>query len=256
MSSAAKRGVLSRRYQLAKLYNAAEEFVHALVTVRHDPSVVKGHHHHHQDQAAQQQQQQQQQQWQQHRESTPRGLQGGSKQEPTTTPVSEAISAAIAKFREAYHQQMTSVMYMAGSAMAPALNRAALEDRDALEKLVVRNIPRPSPRSVLVGDVVAFNSPLALGSSPVVTMVRRVAAMEGDEMVAVSGNSRGGEAATEGEEDAFAVPKGHCWVLADNENLKPPQVCAGWLCEHAARRGASLKPMKLWLLQARRPTGV
>jgi hypothetical protein len=144
--------------------------------------------------------------------------------------VSEAISAAVAKFREAYHQQMTSVMYMAGSAMAPALNRAALEDRDALEKLVVRNIPRPSPRSVLVGDVVAFNSPLALGSSPVVTMVRRVAAMEGEEMVALSSSSssssREGEAASEAgeQEDSFTVPKGHCWVLADNENLKPPQV--------------------------------
>ena len=38
------------------------------------------------------------------------------------------------------------------------------QDADAVEKLVVRLLPRlPLQRSVKVGDVVAFNSPLALG---------------------------------------------------------------------------------------------
>eukprot|EP00983_Pelagomonas_calceolata_P026134 821086-Pelagomonas_calceolata.AAC.1 len=110
--------------------------------------------------------------------------------------------------------------------MAPALNKAGLEDRDALEKLVVRTIPRPSSRTVLVGDVVAFNSPLTLGTSSDTNefiMVRRVAAMEGDEMVAASSSDSEEQQV---EEHLGEVPKGHCWVLADNEDLKPPEVSA------------------------------
>jgi hypothetical protein len=38
--------------------------------------------------------------------------------------------------------------------------QAALEDKDAYEKLVVRLLPHPSPRNLAVGDVVAFKSPL------------------------------------------------------------------------------------------------
>ncbi len=44
--------------------------------------------------------------------------------------------------------------------MAPSVNKAASEDRSAVGKLVVRLIPRPTPRNVSVGDVVAFSSPL------------------------------------------------------------------------------------------------
>mmetsp|Transcript_28687 Transcript_28687/g.73956 ORF Transcript_28687/g.73956 Transcript_28687/m.73956 type:complete len:276 (-) Transcript_28687:616-1443(-) len=137
---------------------------------------------------------------------------------------SDHLTSAISKFREAYNQQLTRVMYMAGTAMAPALNKAGLEDRDALEKLVVRTIPRPSSRTVLVGDVVAFNSPLTLGTSSDTNefiMVRRVAAMEGDEMVAASSSDSEEQQV---EEHLGEVPKGHCWVLADNEDLKPPEV--------------------------------
>ncbi|KAF6257843.1 hypothetical protein COO60DRAFT_1626673 [Scenedesmus sp. NREL 46B-D3] len=82
----------------------------------------------------------------------------------------------------------------------------------AFEKLVVRLIPRPSPRSIAVGDVVAFSSPLDPASSHSL-MVRRVAALEGHTMYT-----------TEDEDHTERVPGGHCWVLADNEELSPPDV--------------------------------
>jgi hypothetical protein len=44
-------------------------------------------------------------------------------------------------------------------------------------------------------------------------MVRRVAALEADEMVSDSP-----------DEPPFRIPPGHCWVLADNPNLAPPDV--------------------------------
>ncbi len=50
--------------------------------------------------------------------------------------------------------------------MCPGLNRHALKDAGAIEKLVVRLLPRPSTRCVWVGDVVAFNSPLGKASDP------------------------------------------------------------------------------------------
>ena len=47
-------------------------------------------------------------------------------------------------------------------------------------------------------------------------MVRRVAAMEGQEMVNTEEDS--------GESEDFDVPKDHCWVLADNPDARPPAV--------------------------------
>lgn len=83
---------------------------------------------------------------------------------------------------------------------------------DSVERLLVRLLPRPSSRTLFTGDVVAFSSPLAVaataaagampgalglpaaaaaaaGVDPLAgeqlqnTMVRRVAAMPGDELV-------------------------------------------------------------------------
>lgn len=101
--------------------------------------------------------------------------------------------------------------------MYPSLNRQVQTDPEAVEKLVVRLLPRPSSRTVWVGDVVAFNSPLGKPSENQV-MVRRVAAVEGMEMVAE------GEGEGESEEQDFQIPAGHCWVLADNPEMKPPAV--------------------------------
>ncbi len=98
-----------------------------------------------------------------------------------------------------------------GSVLSPTFARLACSDKGATEKLVVRLIPRPSPRTVSVGDVVAFNSPMDASKAHV--MVRRVAALEGSEMVS-----------DEPEDEAFVVPPGHAWVLADNAELAPPDV--------------------------------
>lgn len=125
---------------------------------------------------------------------------------------SEAVTAAVSKFKEAYNKQMTTTIVLAGAAMAPILNAKALTDNTDVEKLVVRHIARPSVRNVAVGDVVAFNNPLSIGESSHV-MVRRVAALEGQEMVSDAP-----------EDEAFTIPPGHCWVLADNDKVKPTDV--------------------------------
>jgi hypothetical protein len=50
-------------------------------------------------------------------------------------------------------------MLLAGAAMCPTLNAHALKDKAAVDKLVLRLIPRPGPGTVAVGDVVAFANP-------------------------------------------------------------------------------------------------
>lgn len=129
--------------------------------------------------------------------------------------ISAAVSQAFENFQQAYSRQLTSVIYITGAAMAPTLNATATKDVNAFEKLVMRTIPRPSSRTISVGDVVAFQSPLASpGTQPEHNvMVRRIAAMEGDEMVSDST-----------ADESFSIPRGHCWLLADNEKLSPPAV--------------------------------
>ncbi|KAG6512497.1 mitochondrial inner membrane protease subunit 1-like [Zingiber officinale] len=71
--------------------------------------------------------------------------------------------------------------------------------------LLVRKIPFPHPTQVFVGDVVMMKNPLKNDDY----FFRRVAAIEGDEMV--SNNEK---------EEPFTLKKDQCWVLADNESLK------------------------------------
>lgn len=89
-------------------------------------------------------------------------------------------------------------------------------------------LPRASvAKAVRVGDVVAFTSPLTpeLDDAANAVLVRRVVAVEGDELVASPSSSQEGDGASSaGDEEVLVVPQGHCWVLADNEDLKPPQV--------------------------------
>ncbi len=126
--------------------------------------------------------------------------------------LAEAIHAGLRAFRG----QLTAAITLTGAAMAPTLNAAAAADPGGghAERLLLRLLPRPAPRrSLFDGDVVAFRSPIAGplidGSEPPL-MVRRVAALEGDEM------------ASDDPEDAeFLVPRGHVWVLADNETAAP-----------------------------------
>lgn len=128
-----------------------------------------------------------------------------------TESLLQSMSAAYRRAQEAYGQQLTQTILYTGAAMAPTLNKAFEADPAAAEKLVVRLLRKPSAGSVLVGDVVAFYSPLAPADEQHV-MVRRVAAVEGQEMVSSSG------------ETSFVIPRDHCWVLADNASLKPPDV--------------------------------
>lgn len=79
-------------------------------------------------------------------------------------------------------------------------------------QVIVRLIPRASSATLSKGDVIAFTSPLASAESQHV-LIRRVAALEGEEMV--SG---------QGDEEPYVIPNNHCWVLADNEQLQPPNV--------------------------------
>lgn len=138
-------------------------------------------------------------------------------------PPPGTLAAALSRFQDSYRAASTMRVLLAGAAMAPALNPAAAAgDPRALEALVVRLLPRPSPRSVSVGDVVAFRAPPAvagaaaeggsgdndnasLSSTTTEVLVRRVAALEQAEMVS-----------DESGDEPFRVPAGHCWLLADN----------------------------------------
>ncbi len=74
---------------------------------------------------------------------------------------------------------------------------------------------------VFTGDVVALKSPLAsLSDTGSSIMIRRIAAMEGDEL-----ELAGSLSSADQEDEVVEVPKGHCWVLADNHELNHHQVC-------------------------------
>ena len=61
-------------------------------------------------------------------------------------------------------------------------------------------------RRVFVGDVVVLKDPEKSDNF----LVRRLAAIEGYEMVS-----------TDEKDEPFVLEKNECWVLADNEKLKP-----------------------------------
>lgn len=146
-----------------------------------------------------------------------------------------SLPEALQRGMEAFRLPLTSVMLITGAAMSPTLNPKAASQPDAVERLLVRLLPRATPKTVHTGDVVAFRSPLTVAAAAGAgagglggfaaaalepellqnTMIRRVAAMPGDELVAFEG---------EEHEETFVVPQGHCWVLADNEQLEPPHV--------------------------------
>ncbi len=73
-----------------------------------------------------------------------------------------SLPVALAKGVEAYKRQLTSVMVLAGVAMAPTFNspkRAAAKDQqgdESVEHLLLRLIPRASAKTVFTDDVVAF----------------------------------------------------------------------------------------------------
>ncbi|KDO60487.1 hypothetical protein CISIN_1g028679mg [Citrus sinensis] len=72
--------------------------------------------------------------------------------------------------------------------------------------LLVRKLPAADPKRVSVGDVVVMKDPEKSDNY----IVRRLAAIEGYEMVS-----------TDEKDEPFVLDKDECWVLADNENMKP-----------------------------------
>lgn len=107
-----------------------------------------------------------------------------------------SLPQALTKGLEAYRKELTTVMALTGAAMVPTLNARAASAPTALENLLLRLIPRPSSKNVFVGDVVALNSPLHAPDAQNV-LIRRVAAMEGDEMVS-----------DDPEDEPFFIPPG------------------------------------------------
>lgn len=129
-----------------------------------------------------------------------------------------SLPEALVKGVETFQRQLTAVGVITGTAMAPTFNGNSVtqsENSQAVEQFLMRLLPRPAARrTVFDGDVVALTSPLPGSPESCQVMVRRVAALEGDEMVSDEPEVDG----------SFRIPDGHCWVLADNEALSPPAV--------------------------------
>ena len=125
--------------------------------------------------------------------------------DPTTAP--RAPRAPLAEAVRAIGEDaMTRVFAFRGDAMTPTLRGGA---RDApgpssarggsgTEYVLARRLAHPF-RSAAIGDVVAFAHP----SDATRTLIRRVSATEGDELVDAANAS------------VYVVPKDHAWVTAD-----------------------------------------
>ncbi len=129
---------------------------------------------------------------------------------PTALGARAARSTADAPFAEAVRavgeDDMTRVFAFRGDAMSPTLRGGASSSsttratKDA--HVLARRLAHPF-RSASVGDVVAFTHPTDASR----TLVRRVSATEGDELVdAVNAN-------------VYVVPKDHAWVTADADAM-------------------------------------
>lgn len=102
-------------------------------------------------------------------------------------------------WKDISQERMTMVRNIEGQEMEPTFSAEG-------EKLLVRKIPIPSTRSLFVGDVVLLKDPFDSN----LERVSRIAAVEGDEMVSINENDK-----------PFELEKGACWVLCDNDSIKP-----------------------------------
>ena len=133
-----------------------------------------------------------------------------SADDPTALGARASRSTADAPFAEAVRavgeDDMTRVFAFRGDAMSPTLRGGTSSSsttratKDA--HVLARRLAHPF-RSASVGDVVAFTHPTDASR----TLVRRVSATEGDELVdAVNAN-------------VYVVPKDHAWVTADADAM-------------------------------------
>lgn len=124
-------------------------------------------------------------------------------EQTSSTPLGEALRAIDAG-------EMTRVFAFAGSAMAPSLGVGSKRERSASSSssspsnasyVLARRLAYPF-RSAAIGDVVAFAHPTDTNR----TLIRRVTAVEGDELVDATNAS------------VYVVPRDHAWVTADAED--------------------------------------
>jgi signal peptidase I len=125
-------------------------------------------------------------------------------EQTSSTPLGEALRAIDAG-------EMTRVFVFAGSAMAPSLGVGSKRERSASSSssssssnasyVLARRLAYPF-RSAAIGDVVAFAHPTDTNR----TLIRRVTAVEGDELVDATNAS------------VYVVPRDHAWVTADAED--------------------------------------
>lgn len=116
----------------------------------------------------------------------------------SSTPLGQALRAIDAG-------EMTRVFAFAGSAMAPSLGVGSGRERSSSSSssyyVLARRLAYPF-RSAAIGDVVAFTHPTDANR----TLIRRVTAVEGDELVDATNAS------------VYVVPQDHAWVTADAED--------------------------------------
>ncbi|KAI4301091.1 hypothetical protein L6164_034407 [Bauhinia variegata] len=98
--------------------------------------------------------------------------------------------------------RLTYLHWNKGEEMAPTIAGKEVT-------LLVRKLPTANlPTRVSVGDVVVLKDPENQDNY----LIRRLAATEGHEM-----------ASTDEKDEPFVLESDECWVLADNENLKPKE---------------------------------
>uniref|UniRef100_A0A7C8YWX7 Peptidase S26 domain-containing protein n=1 Tax=Opuntia streptacantha TaxID=393608 RepID=A0A7C8YWX7_OPUST len=121
-------------------------------------------------------------------------------------PEFEPMEYWITAMKHVFQDTMTYLFQSKGLEMSPNIS--------AEETLVVRKLPgtdggsRRRHDQINVGDVIIMKDPYVSDNH----MVRRLAALEGDEMVS-----------TQEEDESFVLEDGQCWVLSDNKSLKPKE---------------------------------
>ncbi|KAJ6953690.1 hypothetical protein NC652_005426 [Populus alba x Populus x berolinensis] len=104
-------------------------------------------------------------------------------------------------WKNLFQGKLTFLHWNKGREMAPTIG-------DQGGTLLVRKLPTADPMRVFVGDVVLLKDPEKSDDF----LVRRLAAIEGYEMVSA-----------DEKDDPFVLDKDECWVLADNDKLKPKE---------------------------------
>jgi len=127
-------------------------------------------------------------------------------------------------WKNVFQGKLTYVHFNKGEEMAPTLSGQGgtllvrrLPTADPNKGLQICRLPKlggGTPKTsfysmkVFVGDVVALKDP----QNPDNCIVRRLAAVEGDEMVS-----------TDEKDEPFVLENDQCWVVSDNESLSPKE---------------------------------